>query len=248
MSLRTYILSLSDNAMILGHRLSELCGHGPTLETDIALTNVSLDFFGQVRAYLQYLAKLDGGEATEDTLAFLRSERDHHNCILVEQPNEDFAHVIMRQYLFDVFQLLQLEQQMQSIDESLAAIAAKAIKEARYHQRFSESWVLRLGDGTEVSHAKMQTALESLYPFVHELFTQQDWEKDLITQGIAVDVKSFESTYHTSVDQTLSAANLSKEGIINRYAQGKNGMHTEHLGYILNDLQYMQRAYPNMQW
>ena len=117
--------------MILGHRLSELCGHGPTLETDIALTNISLDFFGQVRSYLQYLAKLDGGEATEDSLAFLRSEREYYNCILVEQPNEDFAHVIMRQYLFDVFQLLQLEQQMQSTDETIAAIAAKAIKEAR---------------------------------------------------------------------------------------------------------------------
>ncbi len=248
MSLRTYILSLSDNAMILGHRLSELCGHGPTLETDIALTNISLDFFGQVRSYLQYLASIDGDQVTEDTLAFLRTEREHHNCILLEQPNVDFAHIIMRQYLFDVFQLLQLEQQMLSTDETIAAIAAKAIKEARYHQRFSESWVLRLGDGTEVSHTKMQTALDTLYPFVHELFTQNDWEKELVEQGIASDVKGFESRYYDTVFQTLKSANLSKDDIINRYAQGKNGIHTEHLGYILTELQYMQRAYPNMQW
>ena len=248
MSVDRYILSLSDNSMILGHRLSELCGHGPTLETDIALTNISLDFFGQVRGFLSVLASRQGGDVTEDTLAFLRREREHLNCILVELPNTDFAHVIVRQYLFDVFHKLQLELLEKSTDVDIAAIATKSLKEAKYHERFSRSWMLRLGDGTEVSHAKMQTAINVLYPYVHELFELTDWEHELIVSGIAADTDQIKAQYYTTLNATLSEANLTVEGLTNRYAKGKSGMHTENLGFILTEFQYMQRAYPQMQW
>ena len=150
--------------MILGHRLSELCGHGPSLETDIALTNISLDLYGQVRSYFQYAAEVKGGDATEDSIALLRFDRDYRNVILVEQPNTDFAYVIGRQFLFDAFHLPLLEQLMNSKDETIAAVAAKSIKESRYHLRFSSSWVKRLGDGTEESHQRMQAAIDHLMP------------------------------------------------------------------------------------
>lgn len=234
--------------MILGHRLSELCGHGPTLETDIALTNISLDFFGQVRGFLTVLASRQGSEVTEDSLAFLRREREHLNCILVELPNTDFAHIIVRQYLFDVFHKLQLDLLQSSTDNDIAAIATKSLKEAKYHERFSQSWMLRLGDGTEVSHAKMQTAINALYPYVHELFEITDWEKELIESGVAADTGTIKEEYYRLVNHTLSEANLSTDGIANRYAKGKSGMHTENLGFILAEFQYMQRAYPQMEW
>jgi len=248
MSVDRYILSLSDNSMILGHRLSELCGHGPTLETDIALTNISLDLFGQVRGFLSVLAARQGGEVTEDSLAFLRGEREHLNCILTELPNTDFAHIIVRQYFFDVFHKLQLELLIDSKDEDISAIATKSLKEAKYHERFSHSWMLRLGDGTEVSNAKMQVAVNALYPYVHELFDLTDWEKELIKTGVAVDTDQIKEEYHKKINETLMQANLTIEGLSNRYAKGKHGMHTENLGFILSEFQYMQRAYPQMQW
>ncbi len=247
-NLYNYLLMLGDNSMILGHRLSELCGHGPSLETDIALTNISLDLFGQVRNIFQYAAKLNDQESSEDSIAFLRNERQHYNCILVEQPNTDFAHVILRQYLFDQFQLLQLNFLLQSKDEQLKAIAAKSIKETKYHIRFSSEWCKRLGQGTEISHNKITTALELLYPFCNEFFETTEVEKEMMERGIGPNLEELRVQYFDNVTTLLNEAGLSIPQTPFRVSGGKHGRHSEHLGYILAEFQYMQKTYPNMQW
>ncbi|MEM7161134.1 MAG: 1,2-phenylacetyl-CoA epoxidase subunit PaaC [Bacteroidota bacterium] len=243
-----YILLLGDNSLILGHRLSELCGHGPNLETDIALTNISLDCYGQVRNYFQYAAKLADDGKTEDDIAFLRNERQYTNVLLLEQPNTDFAHVIARQFLFDVYQLALVKQLLNSKDETISAIANKAIKEVSYHERFSSEWVKRLGDGTEISHSKMQDAINHLYPFVGELFDESELEKNMREEGIGGDIKTIEKPYFERVDGLLKEATLEIPEKKWRRCNGKKGMHSENMGYILSELQYMQRAYPNMEW
>jgi len=247
-SLYKYLLMLGDNSMVLGHRLSELCGHGPSLETDIALTNISLDLFGQVRSYFQYAAKLSGEETTEDTIAFLRKERKYLNVILLEQPNEDFAHVVARQFLFDAYQSLLLPELMKSKDEQIAAIAAKSIKESRYHLRFSSEWVKRLGAGTEESYQRMQAAVNHLLPFADEFFKETAIEKEMNEQGIGGDVQAMRESYYKMVSDVLSLATLSVPEIKPRVVNGKTGIHSEHMGYILSELQFMQRTYPNMEW
>lgn len=243
-----YILMLGDNSMILGHRLSELCGHGPSLETDIALTNISLDLFGQVRSYFQYAAEIKGDGATEDTIASLRFDRDYRNVILVEQPNTDFAYVIGRQFLFDAFHLPLLEQLMNSNDETIAAIAAKSIKESRYHLRFSSSWVKRLGDGTEESHQRMQTAINHLFPFVSELFRETEIEKEMKELGIGADLNLIKESFDQTVKTIFEDATIQIPDTTSRQTNGKTGIHTEQMGFILAEFQYMQRAYPNMTW
>lgn len=239
---------LGDNSMILGHRLSELCGHGPSLETDIALTNISLDLFGQVRSYFRYAAELKGGDATEDSIAFLRFDRDYRNVILVEQPNTDFAYVIGRQFLFDAFHLPLLEQLQKSNDETIAAVAAKSIKESRYHLRFSSSWVKRLGDGTAESKEKMQAAMNHLFPFVEELFRETAIEKEMKELGIGADLNLVKESFEAKIKEIFAEATLEIPQLPARQTNGKNGIHTEQMGFILAELQYMQRAYPNMQW
>ena len=234
--------------MILGHRLSELCGHGPNLETDIALTNISLDFFGQVRSYFQYAATLKGESYDEDKIAFLRTEREYYNTILVEQANTDFAYVIVRQFLFDVYHKELLEQLMQSADETISAIANKSIKECRYHLRFSSEWIKRLGNGTEESRKRTQTALEDLYVYSHELTKETETEKIMHEAGIGADLKMIEKSYWPSVHAVIEEAGLKIPESPHRIAKGKEGFHSEKLGYILSELQYMQRAYPDMQW
>ncbi len=243
-----YILMLGDQSMILAHRLSELCGHGPTLETDIALTNISLDLFGQVRNYFRYAASIDEGDSTEDSIAFLRKERQYKSAILLEQPNTDFAFVIGRQFLFDVFHQLLLKDLINSKDEQIAAIATKSIKEVNYHVRLSSQWIRRLGLGTEVSHQKMQNAIDTLLPFAHELYTETELEKEMKEQGIGADLNAIKDNYIAAVHEVLAESNIVFENTSNRVAKGKQGMHTEHMGYIIAELQYMQRAYPNMQW
>ncbi len=247
-SVYQYLLMLGDNSMILGHRLSELCGHGPTLETDIALTNMSLDLFGQVRSYFQYAAQLRGDGATEDSIAMLRSDREYRHVWLVEQPNTDFAHVIGRQFLFDSYHLPLLERLMDSKDEAIAAIAAKSVKEARYHLRFSSEWVKRLGDGTEESHQRMQAAIDHLYPFVDELYQPSPVEEEMFAQGVGADLASIETQSQETIASVFSDATLQRPEGPSRMTLGKQGIHSEHLGYILSELQYMQRAYPDMQW
>ncbi len=243
-----YLLLLGDNSLILGHRLSELCGHGPSLETDIALTNHSLDLFGQVRNYFQYAAKLSDGEKTEDDIAFLRYEQEYKNVLLVEQPNHDFAYVIGRQFLFDAYHLLLLQQLTLSKDEQLAAIAQKSIKEVRYHFRFSSEWVKRLGDGTEVSHQKMQAAIDYLWPYTEELFKETTLEKEMKEMGIGADLASIKEDYLTKVNNLLQEATLKLPESVFIQTKGKQGIHSEHMGFMLANLQYMQRAYPNMKW
>ncbi len=243
-----YIYGIADNALILGQRLGELCGHGPSLETDIAMTNISLDLLGQVRSYYQYAAKLKGGEATEDTIAFLRKEREYKNVILVEQPNTDFAYSITRQFLFDIFHLLLLEELQNSKDETLQAIAKKSIKEVRYHTRFSSDWIKRLGDGTQESHNRIQTAINDLWVYTDELFHLTNADKAMISEGIGVDVSQIKDSYYKKVSATLEEATLRIPNLQYFQKGGKNGIHSEHMGYILTEMQYMQRTYPNMKW
>jgi ring-1,2-phenylacetyl-CoA epoxidase subunit PaaC len=243
-----YILGVADNSLILGQRLGELCGHGPSIETDIALTNISLDLLGQVRSYYQYIAKLQGGEATEDTVAFLRLEREYKNVLLVEQPNTDFGYSIARQFLFDVFHLALLEELQNSKDEMLSAIAKKSIKEVLYHTRFSSDWIRRLGDGTEESHTRIQTALNDLWIYTDELFHQTEADKAMVTEGIGVDVTLLKANYYLKVSAILEEATLQTPQIEYFQKGGKLGIHSEHMGYILTELQYMQRTYPNMTW
>ncbi|MCB0467559.1 MAG: phenylacetate-CoA oxygenase subunit PaaC [Aequorivita sp.] len=247
-NLYNYILTIADNSLILAQRLGELCGHGPNLETDIALTNISLDLLGQTRSYYQYAAKISGEDKTEDDIAFLRIEREYKNCLLVEQPNTHFGHVIGRQFLFDSYHLMLMEKLQDSPDETLAAIAKKGIKEVSYHKRFSSDWVKRLGDGTEESNAKMQEAIDDLWHYTDELFFMTEAEKVLAEDGIGVDISTFKKKYYEEVSEILKEATLSVPE--NKYFAkgGKEGVHTEYMGYILADLQYMQRTYPNMTW
>jgi ring-1,2-phenylacetyl-CoA epoxidase subunit PaaC len=243
-----YLLGVADNSLVLGQRLGELCGHGPSLETDIALTNISLDLLGQVRSYYQYIAQLQGGDATEDTVAFLRLEREYKNVLLVEQPNTDFGYSIARQFLFDVFHLALLEELQNSQDEKIAAIAKKSIKEVLYHTRFSSDWIRRLGDGTEESHQRIQTAINDLWIYTDELFHQTEADKAMVIEGIGVDVSLLKAAYYEKVSAVLSEASLETPQVEYFQKGGKLGIHSEHMGYLLTELQYMQRTYPNMTW
>lgn len=247
-NLYNYILGIADNSLILGQRMGELCGHGPSLETDIACTNISLDLFGQVRSYFQYAAKIAGDGRTEDDIAMLRKEREYKNVLLVEQPNTDFAFTIGRQFLFDVYHLVFLTELQKSSDLTLSAIANKCIKEVSYHDRFSSDWVKRLGDGTQESKQRMQEAINSLWTYTDELFHQTEADKAMVEQAIGVDVTKLKVMYYNQVRELLEEATL--EIPESKWFQkgGKEGVHTEHLGYLLSDLQYMQRAYPNMEW
>jgi ring-1,2-phenylacetyl-CoA epoxidase subunit PaaC len=246
--LENYIVQIADNSLILGQRLGDLCGHGPTLETDIALTNISLDLFGQVRSYYQYAAKLMGGDANEDTIAFLRKENEYKNVLLVEQPNTDFAYVITRQFFFDHFHWLLQDKLQHSADETLAAIAKKSIKEVSYHVRFSSDWIKRLGDGTEESHQRIQQAVNDLWVYTDELFHMTEADEEMLKHGIGVDLNSLKETYYERIKSVLQEATI--EIPESKYFQkgGKKGIHTEHMGFILTEMQYMQRTFPNMTW
>lgn len=247
-NLYKYILGVADNSLILGQRMGELCGHGPSLETDIACTNISLDLFGQVRSYYQYAAKIAGDGRNEDDIAMLRKEHEYVNVLLVEQPNTDFAYIMARQFLFDVYHLLFLQELEKSKDLTLSAIAKKSVKEVSYHQRFSSDWIKRLGDGTEESHQKMQDAIDDLWTYTGELFHQTEADKAMVKEGIGVDVTKLKDNYYQIINSVLEEATLSIPELKYFQKGGKQGIHTEHLGYLLSDLQYMQRTYPNMEW
>lgn len=243
-----YILGIADNSLILGQRLGELCGHGPSLETDIALTNISLDLLGQTRSYYQYVADLQVEGVTEDSIAFLRLEREYKNALLVEQPNTDFGYVIARQFLFDVYHLALLQELQHSKDSQLAAIAVKSIKEVLYHTRFSSDWIKRLGDGTPESHGRIQTAINDLWIYTDELFQPTEAETAMLAQGIGVDLTQLKANYYRDVSAVLAEATLTTPVVEYYQKGGKQGIHSEHMGFILTELQYMQRAYPNMNW
>lgn len=254
-----YLLHLADTTLILSHRNSEWCGHGPVLEQDIALTNISLDLLGQARLFYQYAAELInnskkaegkvsplGGDlegADEDKLAYLRTEREYKNLLLVEQPNGDWGQTILRQYLYSQFQQLVFQQLQNHKDEQIAAIATKSLKETNYHVRWSSEWVIRLGDGTDESKQRMLHAIDELWRYTGEMFIPADYE------SVAhVDFNTVQQQWIAKVKTVFEEAGLPVPEKIFMQTGGKNGMHTEHIGYILSDLQYMQRAYPNSQW
>ncbi len=238
-----YILHLADNALILAQRNAEWCGHGPVLEQDIAITNISLDLLGQARNFYQYTAQLTGENATEDTLAYLRTEREFKNCLLVELPKGDWAQTILRQFFFSNYQYLLYQQLQDRGDEQLAAIAEKALKEVIYHLRWSSEWVIRLGDGTEESHARMLKAIDELWTYTGELFEPAAYEKEM-----GLDPSSLKEEWLKKVSSIFEEANLPVPENVFMQRGGKEGRHTEHLGYILTELQYMQRTYPGAEW
>lgn len=243
-----YVLHLADNALILGHRLSEWCGHGPVLEQDMAMTNIALDLVGQSRSLYQYAAKLEGKGKTEDDLAYLRDAFDYRNALLVELPNEDFAYTVVRQFLFDVYNYFNYKALTESTDQHLVDIAIKSLKEVTYHLKWSSEWMIRLGDGTDVSHEKIQTALNDYWEYSGELYTPNALEKDLAAQGIAPDLTKIQPLWEERVDLILEQATLQKPSNTWMQSGGKEGVHTEYLGLILTELQYLQRAYPGAEW
>jgi ring-1,2-phenylacetyl-CoA epoxidase subunit PaaC len=238
-----YTLHLADSNLILSQRNAEWCGHGPILEQDIAITNISLDQLGQARNFYQYAATLIGSEATEDSLAYLRKEREFKNHLIVEQPNGDWAQTIVRQFLFSNYQYLLYQQLQNHKDEQLAAIAAKALKEVSYHLRWSSEWVIRLGDGTEESHQRMKKAIDELWRYSGELFVSAEYEKEA---GIDVSLLKEEAT--NKIKTVFDEAGLLIPENVFMQTGGKLGTHTEHLGYILTELQYLQRTYPGAEW
>lgn len=243
-----YLLRLGDNTLILGQRIAEWCGHGPVLEQDIALTNIALDLFGQTRSLLQYAAELEGKGRTEDDLAFLRDVREFSNCLLVEQPNEDFAYTIARQFFFDAFHFLLLEGLRDSADPQLSAIAEKSLKEVTYHLRFSSEWMIRLGDGTELSRQKIQQAVNDLWVFTAELYTPDELDREMARLGLAPDPEQLQGPYLQKVKDILEAATLELPDATFMQFGGKQGRHSEHLGHLLSDMQFLQRAYPGLTW
>lgn len=239
-----YILRRADDALILGHRLSEWCGSAPMMEEDLALANMGLDLLGQARALYDYAAKVEGNGRHEDEYAFLRSEREFGNLLLVEQPNGDFAQTMIRQFLYSVFIDLYWQVLKSSPDTTLAAIAAKAEKESAYHVRHSAEWVIRLGDGTVESHTRAQDALDLLWPFTGELFTPED---DAL-HGIVPAAEDLQAAWRAQVASVLATATLAMppEGWMQK--GGRNGVHSEHLGHLLSEMQVLARSFPGAQW
>lgn len=244
----SYSLYLADTNLILSQRNSEWCGHGPILEQDIAITNITLDLLGQARNFYQYAATLIGAGATEDSLAYLRTEREFQNCLLVEQPNGDWGQTILRQYFISQYQILLYTALKQSTIEQLCAIAEKGLKEVTYHLRWSSEWVIRLGAGTKESHRRMAAALETLWTYTGELFEPAAYEQVLLASGIAPDLAALKLIYYENVSALLKKACLNIPSGAFMQKGGKTGSHTEHLGHLLAELQYMQRTYPGAEW
>jgi ring-1,2-phenylacetyl-CoA epoxidase subunit PaaC len=243
-----YVLRLGDDSLILGHRLSEWCGHGPVLEEDIALTNIALDLIGQTNLLLDYAGQLENKGRTADDLAFLRFDKDYKNLLLVEQPNGDFGMTIMRQFLFDAFRVPLFRALQSSADETLAGIAEKSLKEASYHLKHSSEWVIRLGDGTDESHRRIQDALNDLWRYTAELFYADEVDSELTQRGIVPNEEEIKKEWELNVNNVLREATLTIPANNWKFEGGRKGLHSEHLGYILAELQYMQRAYPYMEW
>ncbi|MBK6628589.1 MAG: phenylacetate-CoA oxygenase subunit PaaC [Flavobacteriales bacterium] len=243
-----FLLRRADDTHILGHRLGEWCGHGPVLEEDLALSNVALDLIGQARNYLTYAGGLEGKGRDEDDLAFLRNERQYVNCKLVEQPNGDYAHTIVRGFLFDAWHLPYQEALANSGDATIAAIAAKAVKEVTYHLKRDSEWLVRFGDGTEESHRRAQEALDHLWTYTGELFEEDAVHQALVKAGIAPAMAAIKAAFDATVDRVLAEATLKRPADGFMATGGRQGKHSEHLGYILAEMQYLQRAYPGAEW
>ena len=269
--LLAYTLRLADDALIVGHRISEWCGHGPILEQDIALTKTSLDHLGRARTLYQYAAEQfnqlpeagkkaafssvavqqlveKGAALDEDDMAYLRDGWDFRNLLLLEQPNGDWAYTVARSFFYDAFNCLFFTALQHSKDETLAAVAEKSLKEATYHLRWSSEWVVRLGDGTDESHTRMQQAVNDLWMYTGELFAMNDIDTAAVAAGIGLDLAALKPLWQNRVKEILEEATLHMPRQDWMQEGGREGRHTEHLGYILAELQFMQRAYPGMEW
>lgn len=247
-SLINYTLHLADNALIIGHRNSEWCGHGPILEQDIAISNIALDGIGQARNFYQYAASLSGNGATEDSLAYLRDVIDYKNLLITELPNGDWAQTTLRQFLFSSYQYYFYHELEKSADLQLAAIAEKSLKEVTYHLRWSSEWVIRLGDGTAESHERMVKAIAEIWNYTGELFMPAPYEKELAATGVAVDLSVIQPLWQQKVSDVFAEATIAIPEKSFAQLGGKEGIHTEHLGYILAEMQFLQRAYPGAEW
>lgn len=246
--LQKYSLRIADSSWILGNRLGEYCSKGPFLEEDLAITNVGLDHVGLSEALYKYVAELDGTKSADD-FAFRRAEHEYFNIQLVEYPNEDFAYIMARQFLFDVYQFFFLEALVESKDETLAALAQKSLKEVTYHIRRSTQWMYRLGDGTETSHLKIQGALNELWMYKDELFFMDVTDEEMIKAGIGVNLDSIKTKWEDRVNEVLTKSTLTvPENPLFSLQYGKNGHHTDYMGYILLDLQYLNSKYPDAKW
>ncbi|SPP96748.1 putative multicomponent oxygenase/reductase subunit for phenylacetic acid degradation [Bradyrhizobium vignae] len=243
-----YALRRADDALILGHRLSEWCGHAPMLEEDMALSNIALDLIGQARELYGYAAKVEGKDNDEDKLAYLRDVRQYRNLLLVEQPNGDFAQTLVRQFFYSAFADPYWRAMMNSRDATLAAIAAKSEKESAYHLRHASEWIIRLGDGTAESHARAQGAIEHLWAFTGEMFAVDDGERSLIDAGIAVDPATLRGRWLKTLSDVANEATLALPQNDWMQQGGRSGRHSEHLGHLLSELQSMQRTFPGLTW
>jgi len=243
-----YALRRADDALILGHRVSEWCGHAPMLEEDMALANMGLDLIGQARELYTYAGQVEGAGHDEDKLAYLRDVRQYRNLLLVEQPNGDFARTIVRQFFYSAFADPYWRAMMKSKDATLAAIAAKSEKESAYHLRHTSEWMIRLGDGTAESHRRAQSAIDDLWAFTGELFHVDASDKELIASGITVDPETLRGVWMDTVSNVLGVATLKRPASDWMQKGGRSGNHTEHLGHLLSELQSMQRTFPNATW
>lgn len=243
-----YALRRADDALILGHRLSEWCGHAPMMEEDMALANMGLDLIGQARSLYAYAGELEGVGRDEDVYAYRRDVRGYGNLLLAEQPNGDFAKTIIRQFLYAAFMEPYARAMMKSRDATLAAIAAKAEKEFAYHLRHCAEWTIRLGDGTAESHQRAQAAVDALWPFTGEMFEVDAAERQLIDEGWIADPEPLRASWSGAVRRALEEATLATPGESWSQKGGRSGRHSEHLGHLLSELQYMQRAFPGAHW
>jgi len=243
-----YVLRLADTSLVLGQRLAEWIGHAPALEEDLGLANLSLDLIGQARLLLTYAGELEGRGRDEDALAFLRDAPEFLNLTLAEQPNGDFGHTIVRQWLIDAWQLEIYAGLENSADNRLAAIAAKALRETRYHHRFSSGWLARLGDGTPASHERMQRALDELWRFTPELLSPDEVDECMSREGVAPAVAELAPHWSARIDEDLRAATLTRPATQPYPWHGKRGVHTEHLGHMLAEMQHLPRTYPEAHW
>ncbi len=244
-----YALRIGDSNLILGHRLSEWCGHGPILEQDIALINVSLDIIGQARTILQYAGEVEGKGRSEDDLAYLRIASEYCNPIIMELPNGHFGNTIARQFFVDAFQYFFYIELQNSSDQLLADFAVKSLKEVAYHLKHSSDWMMRLGDGTAESHQKIQEAVNDVWMYTGEMFVMDEVDSTLMAEGIAVDLDKVKVLWKEKVTAVLTEATIELPDFDAwMISGGKQGKHSEHLGFVLTELQYMQRAYPNMEW
>jgi len=246
--LTRFVMSLADDSLVLGQRLTELCSSAPYLEEDLAISNVALDYIGRASMFYKYAAELTGEGSTEDSLAFFRDERQYTNLLINELPNGDFAFTLLKQYYIDVFNCLYLEQLSQSSDQTLSAIALKTLKESRYHLKRSIPWIRQLAGGTEESLHRLELAIEELHSFIGEMFVMSDWETQLSNDGIAVDRASLQSLWEEQVSTLFKECALNYSQTEIKIKGGRDGIHTEHLGHLLTELQFIQRSHPGLEW